>query len=131
MSQSIAVTTIRFISHELRNRAYAGGDMASVFEQYHRNCKGLIIFTFGEDDMWYSRPHQSIKKYTPHKIQPVDTTGAGDSFRAGIIYGLLQSWDDEKTIDFASAVAACVCLTIPHTLGAPNLDGVLAFMKSR
>jgi sugar/nucleoside kinase (ribokinase family) len=60
----------------------------------------------------------------------VDTTGAGDMFRAGIIYGLLQHRDDENTVDFASAVAACVWLTLPHTLGAPNLDGVLAFMKN-
>jgi sugar/nucleoside kinase (ribokinase family) len=58
----------------------------------------------------------------------VDTTGAGDSFRSGIIYGLLNGWDDGKTVDFASAVAACVCLTMPHTLNAPGLDGVLKFI---
>ena len=63
------------------------------------------------------------------KPQSVDTTGAGDSFRAGVIYGLLQSWNDEMTIDFASVVAACVCLTIPHALNAPRMDGVLQFME--
>jgi hypothetical protein len=41
----------------------------------------------------------------------------------------LNSWDDESTINFASAVAACVCLTIPHTLNAPGMDGVLKFME--
>jgi sugar/nucleoside kinase (ribokinase family) len=53
------------------------------------------------------------------KPQSVDRTGAGDSFRAGVICGLLESWNNETTVDFASAVAACVCLTIPHTLNAP------------
>jgi len=117
------------ISHELREKAYRDRNMLEVFEQYQAKCKGLIIFTFGSDELWYAGRGGKIKKFQPYKITPVDTTGAGDSFRAGIIYGLLESWNDEATIDFASAVAACVCLTIPHALNAPGLDGVLRFME--
>ena len=119
------------ISHELRDQAYPGGDMQQLFTEYQICCEGLIIFTFGADELWYARRDQPIRKYKPYKITPVDTTGAGDSFRAGIVFGLLHSWDDESTVDFASAVAACVCLTAPHALNAPGLDGVLAFMKER
>jgi sugar/nucleoside kinase (ribokinase family) len=117
------------ISHELREKAYSDRSMTEVFDQYQQNCKGLVIFTFGSDELWYARRDQKIKTFQPYKIAPIDTTGAGDSFRAGIIYGLLESWNDEATIEFASAVAACVCLTIPHALNAPGLDGVLRFMK--
>ncbi len=117
------------ISHELREKAYRDRNMLEVFEQYQANCKGLIIFTFGSDELWYARQGETIKKFQPYKITPIDTTGAGDTFRAGVIYGLLESWNDEATIDFASAVAACVCLTIPHALNAPGLDGVLRFME--
>jgi sugar/nucleoside kinase (ribokinase family) len=117
------------ISHEVRDQAYPDRDLLDVFEKYKAHCSGLIIFTFGSDELWYARKGQELKKYKPYTITPVDTTGAGDSFRAGIIYGILKSWDDETTIDFASAVAACVCLTMPHTLNAPGLDSVLAFMK--
>jgi sugar/nucleoside kinase (ribokinase family) len=117
------------ISHELRDQAYPDRDLLDIFEKYKTHCSGLIIFTFGSDELWYARKSQKLKKYKPYTITPVDTTGAGDSFRAGIIYGILKSWDDETIIDFASAVAACVCLTMPHTLNAPGLDGILAFMK--
>jgi sugar/nucleoside kinase (ribokinase family) len=117
------------ISHELRDQAYRDYNMEEIFSQYLQNCKGLIIFTFGSDELWYGRQGQEITKYKPYKINPIDTTGAGDSFRSGIIYGLLNSWSDEKTVDFASAVAACVCLTMPHTLNAPGLDGVLKFIE--
>ncbi len=116
------------ISHELRNQAYPDADMNFILQKYLESCNGLIIFTFGDDELWYARPGREIHKFEPYKITPIDTTGAGDSFRAGIIYGLLNSWDDLKTIEFASAVASCVCLTIPHTLNAPGLDGVRAFM---
>jgi sugar/nucleoside kinase (ribokinase family) len=117
------------ISHELRDQAYSARNMIEIIEQYQSRCKGLVIFTFGGDELWYTRHGQKIQKFKPYTITPVDTTGAGDSFRSGILYGLLNSWDDESTIDFASAVSACVCLTIPHTLNAPGLDGILKFMK--
>jgi sugar/nucleoside kinase (ribokinase family) len=117
------------ISHELRDREYAGRDMREVFDAYLRTCTGLVIFTFGSDELWYARPGEKLKTLKPYDIKPVDTTGAGDAFRGAIAYGLFKGWDDEKTVRFASAVAACVCLTMPHALNAPDLDGVCAFME--
>jgi sugar/nucleoside kinase (ribokinase family) len=116
------------ISHELRNQEYSNEDVIELFEKYQTHCKGLIIFTFGSDELWYARNGQQIQKHSPYQITPVDTTGAGDSFRAGVAYGLLNLWDDKQIIDFASAVAACVCLSIPHTLNAPGIEGIRAFM---
>ncbi len=39
----------------------------------------------------------------------VDTTGAGDTFRAGLCYGLLQNWPLRRTVHFAAAAAALHC----------------------
>jgi sugar/nucleoside kinase (ribokinase family) len=117
------------ISHELRDQAYRGKNMIDIFKNYQKRCKGLIIFTFGSDELWFGRKEEKIKKFKPYTIKPVDTTGAGDSFRAGVIYGLMKSWDDRSIVDFASAVSACVCLTFPHTLNAPGLDGIIKFME--
>jgi sugar/nucleoside kinase (ribokinase family) len=116
------------ISHELRDQAYKDEDLRGVFRKYQTYCRGLIIFTFGSDELWFGRKEEKIKKFKPYKIEPVDTTGAGDSFRAGVIYGLIKSWDDRSIVNFASAVSACVCLTFPHTLNAPGLEGILKFM---
>jgi sulfofructose kinase len=44
-----------------------------------------------------------------HTVTAVDTTGAGDVFRAGFIYGLLQQWPVERTLRFANAAAALSC----------------------
>lgn len=38
-----------------------------------------------------------------------DTTGAGDTFRAGLCYGLLQDWELGPTLRFAAAAAALHC----------------------
>jgi sugar/nucleoside kinase (ribokinase family) len=44
-----------------------------------------------------------------YRVPVVDTTGAGDIFHAGFIYGLLQGWPIERQLDFACAAAALNC----------------------
>jgi sugar/nucleoside kinase (ribokinase family) len=60
----------------------------------------------------------------------VDTAGGGDTFRAGIVYGFLKGWSDDKMIDFAAAIAAIVCTRFPGVLNAPTYDEVVDFMRS-
>ena len=40
------------------------------------------------------------------RVETIDTTGAGDIFHAGFIYGLLQGWPLQRQLDFACAAAA-------------------------
>jgi sugar/nucleoside kinase (ribokinase family) len=44
-----------------------------------------------------------------YRVPVVDTTGAGDIFHAGFIFGLLQGWPLEQQLDFACAAAALNC----------------------
>lgn len=43
------------------------------------------------------------------QVKTLDTTGAGDIFHAGFIYGLLQEWPLPRQLDFACAAAALNC----------------------
>jgi sulfofructose kinase len=48
--------------------------------------------------------------YAPaFQVKTLDTTGAGDIFHAGFIYGLLQGWSLPRQLDFACAAAALNC----------------------
>lgn len=49
-----------------------------------------------------------------------DTTGAGDSFRVGLIYGLLKGESVETTLKMANAVAALKCREIGARTALPN-----------
>jgi sulfofructose kinase len=49
--------------------------------------------------------------YAPaYRVPVVDTTGAGDIFHAGFLYGLMQGWDLERQLDFSCAAAALNCM---------------------
>jgi sugar/nucleoside kinase (ribokinase family) len=57
-------------------------------------------------------------------IDPVDTTGAGDVFRAGFIYGLIQGWPLRQRIRFANAAAAVSCTRLGAMGGVPTMKEI-------
>jgi sulfofructose kinase len=51
--------------------------------------------------------------YAPaFRVETIDTTGAGDIFHAGFIFGLLQGWTLPRQLEFACAAAALNCTGI-------------------
>jgi sulfofructose kinase len=63
------------------------------------------------------------------RVETVDTTGAGDIFHAGFIYGLLQGWPVQRQLDFACAAAALNCTGIGARGGIESLEKMEALMK--
>ena len=72
---------------------------------------GRVFITLGKEGIFTASAAYSTAEqksfFTPVRyVQPVNTSGAGDAFMAGIVYGTLQGWDDEDTVAFAAAMAS-------------------------
>src|SRR6201987_4321391 len=70
---------------------------------------GLTAATLGPDGVLAcdgARFHHA----PAYRVDVVDTTGAGDIFHAGFIYGLLQGWGLERQLDFSCAAAELNCM---------------------
>lgn len=58
----------------------------------------------------------------PDKV--VDTVGAGDGFNAGVIYGYLNKWSLQKTMEFANRIGSMVVSVKGDNEGLPYLEDV-------
>jgi len=68
----------------------------------------LTAATIGEDGVLAWNGKEMFHSAAYH-VPVVDTTGAGDIFRAGFIYALLKDWPLERQLDFSCAAAAMNC----------------------
>ncbi len=118
------------ISGEFRGREYPDAVLEELFAEYQSHARGLVIFTAGDEPLLYGRRDGEVQRFEPYRVDVTDSAGAGDSFRSGVIYGLLQGWDDTEIVGYASALAAIVCSRFPGVLDSPSHREVLAFMRS-
>lgn len=116
------------ISEEFAARILPGVGATGVLARYQEDCRGMVILTRGEAPFLHQRPGEPVDETAAFPVVARDTTGAGDSFRAGIVYGLLRGWDDERVVRTAAAIAALVCLSAPGVLGSPTVQQLEDFL---
>ena len=127
----IANSAAVVISESYLHWKYPDSDLKDVFREYQKAVSGLVVFTFGDNQIWYGRTSENIKSFEPYAIEAVDSSGAGDSFRAGIVYGFLNEWDDERMIDFSAAIAALTCTRFPGVQQSPRYNDAVNFMQHK
>ncbi|MCL2834493.1 MAG: carbohydrate kinase family protein [Treponema sp.] len=63
-----------------------------------------VFITLGKDGTYYADRMNSF--FIPVQYsRPVNTSGAGDAFMAGIVFGTLQGWDEITIIKYSIAMA--------------------------
>jgi len=67
---------------------------------------GIVIVTNGAREAVAIDADGANYRAQPPTVPVTDTTGAGDSFRAGMIYGLQQGWALSESLRWATAVGA-------------------------
>jgi sugar/nucleoside kinase (ribokinase family) len=88
-----------------------------------------FITTLGEDG-YIAYINDELVHYPAYRIDPVDTTGAGDAFHGAFLRALDLNFDFEKALRFSGAVSAIVCKAIGGRDGIPDLKKALEFMTA-
>lgn len=84
---------------------------------------GPVVVTLGERGAMACEGGEIIE-VPAFVVDPIDTTGAGDVFRAGFIYGVIRGWPLPQRIRFANAAAAVSCTRLGAMGGVPTMEEI-------
>jgi ribokinase len=91
--------------------------------------RGALTVTLGTGGSRTFMPGGESFHEPAFSVDAVDTTGAGDAFHGGYIYGLLREWPVRRAVRFGAAVAAMSCRAMGGRAGLPDLAGATAFIR--
>ncbi len=89
------------------------------------------MLTRGGGRLIAARRGRPAAEHEAFTVDARDTTGAGDSFRAGIVYGMLRGFADDDLVRTASALSAIVCERVPGVVNSPTETELLEFLSRR
>ena len=119
---------VNVVSGECLHNHYHGADKLEVMKQLQETAEGLVIITSGGGEMLYGRKGEEIKRMKPFDVEVRSTLGAGDTYKAGCVYALLQGMQDEELVRFASACSGIAISRFPLPLNPPTLAEVNALI---
>jgi sulfofructose kinase len=116
-------------SRDIPRRLTREPDLRYSLKEVRRRygCR-LAAATLGQDGVlaWDGEKFHYAPAYF---VEPVDTTGAGDTFHAGFIYGSLQEWPLQRQLEFACAAAALNCMAVGARGGIQAVEKIEGFLK--
>ena len=116
------------VSEDFARQHYNGNDPKAAAKDLLELGAGAVIVTLGEKGS-ISVSRKSYLYQPAFKVNAVDTTGCGDVFHGAFIFGILQRWDLNKIMRFASATAALKCREIGGRTAIPDLREVEEFLE--
>lgn len=122
--------SINVVSKECTcSEQYKDKRIEEIYELLTDNTDGLVIITRGEKEMLYGRKGQPMRRMKPFSVEVKSTLGAGDTFKAGCVYGLLHAMNDDELVRFASACSAIAISRFPLPLNPPTLEEVNSLLS--
>lgn len=92
-----------------------------------RNGARMAVVTLGEVGA-VAKVGERVLRSPGFAVEARDTTGAGDAFRTGFIWGLLQGHGARRTLAAAHAVAALNCTGFGAQGGLPDRGALARFL---
>jgi sugar/nucleoside kinase (ribokinase family) len=119
----IDAVTIPIFAEHVPTRVSGVNDREGALRALRRPHHRILCVTLGENGAM-ALDQDGIHYAPAFQVEAVDTTGAGDVFRAGFIYAMLRKWPTDEILRFANAAAAVSCTRLGALGGIPSLGEV-------
>ncbi|RAP74578.1 5-dehydro-2-deoxygluconokinase [Paenibacillus montanisoli] len=103
-------------------------DRVTASKWFDYSARIVIIKHGKEGSIAYTRDGASHRARSfPAKV--VKTFGAGDSYAAGFLHGVMEGWTIERSMEFGSAAACIVISSHSCSDAMPTADQVIRYME--
>lgn len=86
-------------------------NVEEMFHEFSKYTKARVVITNGQYTI-YAADTKSTYIKRIHPVKAVETTGAGDAFATGVIYGMMTGKSMEKCLDYGHKEAVSVLKSI-------------------
>lgn len=133
----VSAEELEFLSgHLLGSQPVLGELRQAANSIWHSGLKLLVVTMGSQGSAWITRQDAGLAP--GFSVKPVDTTGAGDGFVAGLLKGLLErsaAWESAQAMGaicrFANAVGALTTTQRGAIPALPGLDQIQEFMDEQ
>ena len=91
---------IIFLNEEEAKAMTGKENAVDAIDELKGLCDTVVVKLGSKGSVVYSRGEQASADI--YRVQAIDTTGAGDSFAAGFLYGWTRGWSLERSMKLAS-----------------------------
>jgi sulfofructose kinase len=125
----IGAVTIPIFAEHVPAHVTGVNDPESALRKLRKTHDGLLCVTLGDRGAM-ALDGDALHYIPAFHVEALDTTGAGDVFRAGFIYALLRGAPADEILRFANAAAAVSCTRLGALGGIPELAEVEGLIAS-
>lgn len=130
LSPAFAETDVFFPSMEEAGKLTGETEPEKIAEYFRPFSMRLFGIKLGGEGCFLTDFKESRRIGCPKNMPVVDTTGAGDSFMAGLLCGLAHGWDAFSSAEFAVCVATKNVGAMGGTAGIPDFEEALRFYRA-
>jgi sugar/nucleoside kinase (ribokinase family) len=124
----VLAQTDLLLPNEAEARRISGATTVPEMINALTKAGGAVALKLGASGALYADGSQQYRA-TPPPVSPVDATGAGDCFDAGLLAGRLNGLEPSAALALGCAVGAASTQAIGGTGGSPDLTTALALAK--
>jgi sulfofructose kinase len=128
-AELIALSTVPILSTHVLTEMTGDEDAARALRLLRATHAGPLCATLGSNGAMLLE-HDRLHHVRAFAVDAVDTTGAGDVFRAGFIYAFLQGYNLVDGLRFAAAAAAVSCTREGAMTSVPTLADVQHILRA-
>jgi sugar/nucleoside kinase (ribokinase family) len=128
-AQLVGLSTVAIFSTHVLTALAGEQDAGRALRKLRTTHAGPLCVTLGTGGAMLLEQDQ-LHHVPAFAVNAIDTTGAGDVFRAGFIYAMLQGYNLVDAMRFAAAAAAVSCTREGAMTSVPTLADVQRLLLS-